>query len=339
MSEQPPGRTPDQPDDENAENDPYGTPPPSPGEQPYGQPDNQQPYGQPPYGQPGAQPPPYGQPGAQPPPYGQPGGQQPYGQQPYGQPGAQPPPYGQPPYGQPGGQSPYGGMPMAPSPVGGYAGPPFRVGDAIGYAWQKFTSNWSSWVLMGLVLLAVNVVFSLATGGFQQFQDALSGDASAMPSVGVGGYLVQVLGVVVSYVVTAFYTRGALDETRGAKPRLGDFFRITNVGNVILAAFLVGVATGVGILLCVIPGLIVAVLTVFVYQLTLDREVNAIDAIKGSFDLVKGNVGTVVLLMLALVGINLVGALLCGVGLLVTIPMSYIATTYAYRMLSGQHAA
>ena len=41
------------------------------------------------------------------------------------------------------------------------------------------------------------------------------------------------------------------------------------------------------------------------------------------------------LLILALAAINLVGAIPCGLGLLVTMPVSVIALTYAYRVLTG----
>jgi uncharacterized membrane protein len=42
---------------------------------------------------------------------------------------------------------------------------------------------------------------------------------------------------------------------------------------------------------------------------------------------------------LAIVGINIVGALLCGIGLLFTYGITAIAVAYAYRTLRGESVA
>jgi uncharacterized membrane protein len=67
----------------------------------------------------------------------------------------------------------------------------------------------------------------------------------------------------------------------------------------------------------------------------LDENVGAIDGIRRSFDVVKTGFGELLLLWLAAVGINIVGALLCGVGLLVTLPVTAIAWAFAWRRLTG----
>jgi uncharacterized membrane protein len=47
----------------------------------------------------------------------------------------------------------------------------------------------------------------------------------------------------------------------------------------------------------------------------------------------------VFLLALALIGINILGAIPLGLGLLITVPVSAIASTYAYRVVSGGEVA
>ena len=49
--------------------------------------------------------------------------------------------------------------------------------------------------------------------------------------------------------------------------------------------------------------------------------------------------GTVFLLALAVVGINLLGAIACGVGMLVSYPVTVVAGGYAYRVLSNEPVA
>ena len=75
------------------------------------------------------------------------------------------------------------------------------------------------------------------------------------------------------------------------------------------------------------------------HQFIIDKGLPAWDAIKASFDLVNRNVGTVIVLFLASILAFFIGAILCGIGLLVTIPVTIIATAYAYRMMTGQSVA
>ena len=64
-----------------------------------------------------------------------------------------------------------------------------------------------------------------------------------------------------------------------------------------------------------------------------------IDALKKSQEMTKGRLGELFVFGLALFGINLVGALLCGIGLLFTYGITAIAVAYAYRTLTGEPVA
>jgi len=248
---------------------------------------------------------------------------------------------GAPGYPPPG--TPYPAPPGYPSGgPGGYVGPPFAVGEAVSYGWRKVTSNLGPWILVALIFIAVNVAWNLVTGGFDQFTDAYDfGDTNLAAVTGITftSVLLSVVGTVISYLVTAFFTRGALDESTGRRPDVAAFFRIGNVVNVLLAALIVGVLTSVGLVLCILPGIAVAIFSAFVYYFTLDQGQDAITAVRSSWSLVAKNFGSVFLLLLALLGINLLGAIPFGLGLFVTIPLSYVAVAFAYRRLVGQQPA
>src|SRR5690606_6072869 len=259
-------------------------------------------------------------------------------------PGSFPPPadggYAPPPaaggYPPPGAYPPPAGGYGAPQP--GVGGPAFAVGDAISYGWRKVTSNLGPWILVALIFLAVNVAWNWITGGFDQVQDQFDyTDTNVLAVTGLTftNILLGIVGTVIGYLVTAFFTRGALDEVDGRKPDVAAFFRIGNVVNVLLAALIVGILTGVGLFLCILPGLAVLLFSAFVYYVALDQGVDAITAVRTSFSMVAKNFGQVFLLLLALLGINILGAIPCGLGLFVTIPLSYVAVGYAYRRLSG----
>ncbi|MEO5663530.1 MAG: hypothetical protein ABIR39_09615 [Nocardioides sp.] len=105
---------------------------------------------------------------------------------------------------------------------------------------------------------------------------------------------------------------------------------------VVIASLILAVATIVGIVLCVLPGLAVMFLTAFTLHFIIDKQLPAIEAIKASISFVMANAGTLIVFFLACLAAYVVGALLCGVGLLVAIPVVVIAQAYAYRTLRSE---
>lgn len=300
----------------------------------YGSDPNQPQYPQNPAGNPppGNYPPPSGNPpqgGGYPPPggnYPPPGG--------YPPPGSYPPPpgnYPPPPGNYP---PPPGNYPPPPGNYGaaGYGGgvpPTLSVGDAISFGWNKFKDNAGVWVGIILIAAVIQIVLSFI------FRSN-STDFSALYSV--WSIIGTIVSTVVGYLINAALIRGALHEVDGNKPAFGSFFQFANVAAVIIASVLVGIATAVGLILLVIPGIVVVFLTWWTLQFVVDRNEDAITAIKSSFRAISSNAGQLFVLALALFGINIVGAIPCGLGLLVTIPITVIASTYAYRIVSSNPA-
>ncbi|WP_423463508.1 hypothetical protein ACO229_01615 [Promicromonospora sp. MS192] len=274
---------------------------------------------QPPSG--GATPPPAG---ASPSPYDGPAQQPPSGP-------TQPPAYGgptQPPaYGGPGGT--YGTQPSGP----------FSVGEALSFGWRRFTGNWLFWVLFTLLTFVIGLVFS--SGSFGDYQEineaAMRGDISTSAAAGVstGSSLLQLIGSLITAVLSALGINAALREAGGEKATWGTLFKVNSYGMIILAALLLFAASIVGAVLCGLGLIAVAIFAVFTYHNVVDRNLNAWEAFTGSFRLVGKNFGAVFLLELALFGINIVGALLCGLGLFVTIPLATLALAFAFRRLTG----
>lgn len=211
------------------------------------------------------------------------------------------------------------------------AGPQLGVGPALSFAWDKFKNNALVWVAIVLVAFLIQIAINLIFGSNTEIDD----DGVLSVGFGIWQFLGTVVSTIVGYLISAALVRGALHETDGTKPGFGSFFQFTRVGTVILAGLLVGLATGIGLLLCILPGLVIAFFTWWTMQFVIDRDQDAVSAIKSSFTAISGNAGPLLLLALALFGINVVGALLCGVGLLVTVPLTIIASTYAYRVVTG----
>lgn len=253
---------------------------------------------------------------------------------------AQPPAYGagQPPaYGSAGQPPAYGG------PSGTYGtqpSMPFAVGEALSFGWNRFKANWLFWVLFVLLTFVVSAIFNGPSASeYQEQVRSLSDDPSAVTSVGTGmgfgGSSLGLLGSLVTSVLGALGINAALREVSGEKATWGTLFKVNSYGMIILTALLLLVAGVVGVLTCGLGLIALAIFAPFTYHNVVDRGMSAWQAFTGSFRLVGQNFGAVLVLELALLGINIAGAILCGLGLFLTIPLSILALAFAFRRLTG----
>jgi uncharacterized membrane protein len=348
MSENGPGGTP------NDENEPK---PPPPGAYPPPPAGSVPPPPPPPGAYPpppaGSVPPPPPPPGAYPPP---PAGSVPPPPPP---PGAyQPPPAGSvppPPPGayQPpaGGYQPPGAMLPPAQPYGAPGGAQaVGVGEAFNYGWSKFQANLGPIILAALIYIVGGAIVSgiwYAIIGAIGLRSVASVDAYGNVTAGTGfvasifaSALFALVYLVFVYVMQAGIIRGALHITYGRPLELKTFFQFDSLGSVVLASLLVSVLSSVlGGITCGIGTLAVAFFGQFTLLFVVDKRQGPIDALKSSFALVNKNLGTVVVLYLATLLAYIVGAILCGIGLLAAVPVAIIATTYMYRRLLGEPVA
>ena len=224
-------------------------------------------------------------------------------------------------------------------PDGAQSSSPFRVGEALSFGWNRFKANWLFWVLFTLLTFAVSAIFNSSSIGDLQEQINASSDPEAMAALAAemsgASSLLQLIGSLIGAVLQALGINAALREVSGEKASWGTLFKANSYGMIILATLLLAAASFVGALLCGLGLIVVAIFAVFTYHNVVDKGMNAWAAFTSSFSLVGKNFGAVFLLELALFGINIVGALLCGLGLFVTVPLSLLAVAYAYRRLTG----
>ncbi len=217
------------------------------------------------------------------------------------------------------------------------------MGEAFSWAWNKFTKNAVALIVATLVY---GVLLGVASGvialGRNMGTTTTSSDGSnysVSTSIGAGGLAVVVVGYLVAYAVGIFaqsaFLSGCLEIADGRPVTIGSFFKPRNLGMVILAALLVGVLTAIASALCFIPGLILGIFAQFTIPFVIDRSQSAITGLKSSFSTVSSNFGNALLVWLVEVAAIIVGALACGVGLLVAVPVASLVLIYAYRKLSG----
>jgi uncharacterized membrane protein len=245
-----------------------------------------------------------------------------------------------PPPDAPGG--PTGSVPPPPPPPAPPSSTPgFSAPEAIAWGWKKFTENVGAVILAMLVMLAITLVVGLVTtvlGGGLSAADPMHGPLQ-FESAGAGQFLGQLLQSAVSILLGGVAAKAALEVTEG-KPF--DFFAAfgkVNLVQLIIASVLVGLASLIGFVLLIIPGLIVVFLTFLTTYAIVDDDKSAIDGIKHSVKLASENVGDALLLLLFNLLVIVAGVIALCVGLIVAVPVTIFATAYAYRWFNGQPIA
>ncbi len=89
----------------------------------------------------------------------------------------------------------------------------------------------------------------------------------------------------------------------------------------------------IGLVLLIVPGIIAMIALMFSNYLVVDKGLGFKEALKQSVHLTRGHRLQLFLLLVALVLMNVVGALLLFVGLLVSVPVSMLTMAHAYRTL------
>ncbi|MGI5187419.1 hypothetical protein ACQEVI_04660 [Promicromonospora sp. CA-289599] len=249
----------------------------------------------------------------------------------------QPPAYGgasQPPaYGGP--AVPYGTQPSGP----------FQVGEALRFAWDRFKGNWLFWVLFVLLMIVVFGIFNGST--IAEYSDRVNDAADSQTSSGVGMGMgiwtgvgfgsgsLGLIGFLILSVLSALGINAGLREVSGEKATWGNLFKVSSYGKIILTALLLLVANVIGACLCGLGSIALAIFAPFTYHHVVDKGLGAWTALASSFRLVGKNFGAVFLLELALLGINILGSIPCGLGLFITAPLSIVAMAFAFRRITG----
>jgi hypothetical protein len=159
--------------------------------------------------------------------------------------------------------------------------------------------------------------------------------------ISVGLAFVPVLGWAVGIVLMAGLDYMFLRRIRGEQIQIGDLFAGFNIAflHLVLAGLVKGLLTGVGFVLCILPGIYLAVGYIFVLPLVIDKQMEFWPAMEVSRQVVHQHWWSIFLLAILLALVVCVGFLACIVGSLIAIPVATAAMMYVYEDLFGPRAA
>ena len=229
------------------------------------------------------------------------------------------------------------------------------IGTALSWTFAKFQQNLVPFLSLSGVIAAVTLIGGLVSAWLidsgtdgVHFDDSgrLVNDSNFWGGI-VGGIIVSiVIGLLVAFLRIGLL-RAALRTTRGETPSFNDLLSGTNVGAYIVTAIVVAILTAVGLVLCVIPGLIAAFLLLFAPIHSLDKGAGVGDALNWSFNAVKANIVPCIVLVLIGIVVGIISAVAGGVGGAIVAaiiglfldPISSLLTANLYRQMGSEAIA
>lgn len=209
------------------------------------------------------------------------------------------------------------------------------IKECIRFGWNTFKKR--PWILIGA--LALGIIVEGVTSILEENTD---------PN-GVVGIVVLLISLLISMLYAVGQTHFFLKaHDNVAEVRFTDLWHpkpfLHFLGTSILLWLFIGLpylaliflnVPEVVLILLIIPALIVSLVFGFAFYLVVDRDMHAIAALKESAHLTQGHRKQLFLLLLAVIGLNIVGLVALIIGLFVTIPVTVLAMMHAYRTLSG----
>ncbi|MBI5469777.1 hypothetical protein HY968_00435 [Candidatus Kaiserbacteria bacterium] len=196
--------------------------------------------------------------------------------------------------------------------------------EVVREAWSVFKKR--PWFLMWAVIVS-GVIMNVIS----QIAGALGQNSGALGAI---------IAFTVSFAVSSLYGMGLIAFFLKAhndvmSVTLKDLWHPTGFWNYMGATILLMIIVGVGFVLLIIPGVMLAVALYFTSYFVIDKGMGPIDALKASWQLTKGNRWNVFLLMLLLILVILLGIICFFVGVFVAIPVTLLSFVIAYRKLES----
>jgi uncharacterized membrane protein len=197
-------------------------------------------------------------------------------------------------------------------------------GAIVRFGWDTFKKRPGFLIGMTLVIVILSTIVSNLGGDIEHAQGV--------------ALVFSLIALFVGLVVQVFIKMGAIrialkvnDDVAAAQ--LSDLWAPDMFWHYLLASLAVGIMVAIGFVLLIVPGVYLALRFLFVPYLVVDRRLGVSAALKESSRMTDGRKWRLLGLVLVLVLLNIVGALLLVVGLLVTIPVTMIGLAHAYRTL------
>lgn len=196
----------------------------------------------------------------------------------------------------------------------------FSIRESIKFGWEKTKENF---VPILLAVVGVLVIIGIL-------------DFLGSPKHGRVPFM-ELVSFLFRTVVSIGFVVGGLNIVRGM-PFGFENFKVSfeTFWRYIVANFLYMIAVGVGLVLLIVPGIYIALRYGFVNYLIVDKQMGIRAAFERSSELTNGIKRRLFKFGLVMIGMNILGLLALGIGLVVSVPVSFIASLWVYNEILKQ---
>jgi len=222
------------------------------------------------------------------------------------------------------------------------------VGAAASWAFKKFGQYAPVWLMLAGVVFVLRLLQNLfanwmADRSTTNCSPSLAADgtfSSNCTTSFTAGIAAGLIGAIIFGILTALASigiyRAALKTSKGEAPTFADLTSTENLGPYIIVAIVYGLLSAVGLVLCIIPGLLVIFFLQFSPYFALDKGMGVSEAFSSSASVVKRAPLAVILAMIVTAIALVMGTWIWGVLTLVALPFAALFVVNIYRQLNRE---
>ncbi len=219
------------------------------------------------------------------------------------------------------------------------------VGRAISWSFDRFKSNAAAFIGLAAVVTVIQLLQQLGTRPLESILVDCSnpqtpGQVNACTAaLGIGALVSIIISLV--FVLAAFIAqigvqRAAIRATQGVKPSFSEMLTTQHLGKYILFMIVYSVLAGLGLILCIAPGIAVLFLLQLGPYYILDKGYGVGEAIKASFRATTRNFGPAIIMTLFTFLVLMLGGAFFGILTLLTLPFASLFIAHMYRQFNGE---
>ncbi len=213
------------------------------------------------------------------------------------------------------------------------------IGDVLNTGWAVFKAEMG--LSIGIVIVAYLVMqaASIPQQMLNVMGSVMEGQRNQEAALlfQLGSVLCLPITMAGQIFISIGQSHALLKLVRGENASVGDIFGggrffWRNLG----AAILFGLMVGAGTLLCIVPGIIVALMFWPFTFVLIDEDLPGIDCLWRAQKLTEGNRLSYFVVALACMGITILGFMAACVGVIFAYPLTWVICTVAYCRMTGQ---
>jgi uncharacterized membrane protein len=202
----------------------------------------------------------------------------------------------------------------------------FSINDALEFAWNYTRQNLNFFIPFMMLVFVVSMIPDLMTEYMQTMHP-------------IWAFLISLVSWVFSMFLSMAAVKISLLSLKNVKPGFAYIASpLSLFSNYLVGVLLYTLIVMGGFFLLIVPGVILGIKYKYIPFLIIQKGLKPIEALHASDAVTQGIKMRLFLFSLLLIAINLGGFFLFFVGMLITVPISWIAEVYVYNELLKQSA-